>query len=176
MVMLAVSAVGAFAQTIPPEKSTASCEGSYQASQNARVQDSQTQSPTGLGQTFVATKTGTLTRAQVLIVDDNSTITGIPDRSSLLMEIRPLTSDGSPSNSIVLASDVIEANEISDSGTPDWATGNFASNVTLTAGQGYAVTLSPRNGTTIIGWAGAAGNLCPGEVFTSMGGGFQKTQ
>lgn len=175
-VVLAASAVAASAQTVPQETSTASCEAAYDPYHLSRIQDyygGPTEPATALGQSFVATKTGALTKAEVLVADAYATISGIPDRSSLLAEVRPLTSAGWPSNEVVLASDVIEANEISD-GTSEWATAHFAPGTNLTKGQSYALTLSPRNGTTIATWAGAAGNVCGGgEVFTGYGGGFR---
>ena len=172
VIMLAATAPGVHAQTIMPERSTASCEGVLDTYQFSRIDDiSQSGSPEptiGLGQTFLAKETGDLARAQVLVRDPDYLAQG-----SMNVELRPLTSQGWPSNSEILASDVVEASEVSDGGA-EWGTANFGPGVKVTKGQGYALTLTPRGGTTTIGWAGNGQNICTdGDVFTSMSGGFQ---
>lgn len=133
-VALAGGATAASAQTLPPETAAASCEAAYDPYHLSRIQDyydgGPTEPATALGQSFVATKTGALTKAEVLVADAYATISGIPDRSSLLAEVRPLTSQGWPNNEVVLASDVIEAGEISD-GASEWATAHFAPGTNL---------------------------------------------
>jgi hypothetical protein len=108
-------------------------------------------------QTFTAQNTGALTRAQV-------EIDKIGDPGDWILSINAVDGSGIPTNT------VLGSTTIPDVSVPDGVgtlTGDFASPVTVTAGQHYALVFSrPASSTLRIRYSVV--NACPGDAFFSF--------